>query len=106
MSEDGGGQPAWSPAGDRLYYRLGQRMVAVDIGYADDGRLSIGDAQVLFSGMFTSYGLGGANYALTPDGEHFIMLEATDRGDSYSDIQLVVNWQDEVHALLERAAAR
>ena len=98
----GGSQPKWSRDGQELFYRNGDFLMS---GPIESGatELTFGTPQPLFEGRF-DYGPGGSdgdgggiNYDVTPDGEHFVMLQLPEVGSSR--IIVVLNWTQE---LLER----
>ena len=102
VSTSGGMEPLWSPDGRELYYRStgGRQMFVVPI---DPGPpLTVGAPQRLFDGPYLNL-LGRSTYALSPDGERFLMLGLTaamgGEGDAGPQIVLVLNWHQE---LLER----
>lgn len=73
ISTDGGAEPIWSPDGQELFYRIGHRLMHVDVR---DGPLRAGVPATLFEhrhvpGTFT----GLANYDVTPDGGFMIVAE-------------------------------
>ncbi|HXV60222.1 MAG TPA: protein kinase, partial [Vicinamibacteria bacterium] len=50
ISNDGGDEPLWSPSGDELFYRSGNRMMVVPIAYRPG--LEPGSPRVLFEGEY------------------------------------------------------
>jgi serine/threonine-protein kinase len=103
VSVDGGVEPAWSRNGRELVFRSrdGIRMLSSDIQFSPEGEfVQISDPVNLFSGSFTSYQLDGPSYSVSADGEQFLMLQATDRGDAGTHVNLVLNWTVELDRLL------
>jgi Tol biopolymer transport system component len=75
VSRNGGTAPAWSPAGDELFYVNGEReLVAVD--FSADPDPTFGSPEVLFSvsGYEFEY-IRGALYDVASDGERFLMIK-------------------------------
>jgi serine/threonine-protein kinase len=93
VSTDGGLQPVWDPDGRTLYYRNGERMMAVQLTYLP--ALEAGRPEVLFSGSFGGAGRYSPSYDITADGERFLMV-AADPGK----IVVVLNWFEELKRLV------
>jgi len=53
---------------------------------------------VLFSGEFQNLTRGDADYDVTPDGQHFVMLER-DKETKPPPVILVANWLEELKSL-------
>jgi len=106
VSVGGGSEPAWHPRGTELYYRTETDLMAVSVDPAASN-LSVGAPRRVMADTYrrdTGGGSGGmANYAITPDGEAFIMVEdagATAGDGGAPDIYVVLDWLDEVRARL------
>ena len=99
VSSDGGDEPSWSADGRELYYRhLGDMMVVpISVNGAAIERAA---ARVLFSGNYHRDPYGDQSYDVGADGR-FLMLRPVAGGRV--DIQVALNWIDEVRARLERA---
>ena len=99
VSTDGGQVPTWSPKGDRLYYRQGAEMMVADVTGRDP--LVFGRPRPLFEG---GWDLPAGkylerNYAVAPDGEHFVMIRH-EPGEAIPDrVNIVLNWFDELQRL-------
>jgi len=106
VSVGGGSEPAWHPRGTELYYRTETDLRAVSVDPATS-TLSVGAPRRVMADTYrrdTGGASGGmANYAITPDGEAFIMIEdagATASDGGAPDIYVVLDWLDEVRARL------
>ena len=89
VSEEGGQQPVWSPTGDELFYRNGDKMMAVSI--QTEPVLSVGEPRVLFEGSYRANQRipQVQNYDISPDGQRFLMI----RDDTEpAQIRVVPNW--------------
>ena len=94
ISTDGGSQPVWARNGRELYYRIGNRMMAVTV--TSDATFSATKARVLFeTRAYLGLGLGGMSYDVTPEGE-FLMIEPDEADVPPSQINVVLNWLQEV----------
>lgn len=98
ISVDGGTEPKWARNGRELFYRIGDRMMAVPIDYTPT--LRPGTARMLFKGEFARLGWGQANYDVSADGR-FLMIQG-EQQDLPSHLRLVVNWFDEVRRIAPR----
>jgi len=102
ISTNGGTDPLWRRDGRQLYYRLGDQMMVVDITY--DPSLKTSKPRVLWRGNYlagagSSCGMAGptsANYDVTPDGEHFMMIEDASSTAESERLWVVSNWSVEL----------
>jgi len=96
VSSRGGTEPRWSPAGDELFYRAGDRMMAVSIRTTPT--LVVETPRVLFEGRFARMGWGQANYDVTRDGKRFLMVQGLDEALPTS-FKVIANWFEELKAV-------
>jgi Tol biopolymer transport system component len=92
VSSDGGSQPVWNPNGKEIFYRIGDRLMAVDVTATGD-ELRLSAPRTLFTRAF-AYGAGItlANYDVTRDGQRFLMV----RNDTQAArLRVVLNWRPE-----------
>ncbi len=96
VSEEGGGQPVWSPDGTELFYRIGNRMMVVSVQTKPTFRP--GRPEVLFEGEYLSSGYvsGYQYYDISPDGQQFVMIKEAGQGQ----INVVLNWFEELKRLV------
>ena len=95
VSTDGGEEPVWGRSGRELFYRNGERMMAVDI--ATQPTFSAGSPKVLFEGQYARNAYFIANYDVAPDGERFLMLKAVEQQEeALSQFNVVLNWFEEL----------
>jgi serine/threonine-protein kinase len=85
VSTDGGREAVWAATGGELFYRVGDRMMAVPIN--SNSHAPVGPARLLFSGRYGQSDL--PHYDVTRDGKRFVMIQAADAGRS---IQVIDNW--------------
>ncbi|MGH9255186.1 MAG: protein kinase domain-containing protein [Vicinamibacterales bacterium] len=95
VSTEGGTEPMWNRNGRELFYRDGNRMMAVSI--TSQPTLSVGKPIMLFEGQYESTQVTNANYDVSPDGQQFLMLKASAAlEDAPTQINVVVNWFEEL----------
>jgi Tol biopolymer transport system component len=96
VSTDGGTEPVWNPKGGELFYRSAKKMIAVDTTL--NPSFSAGQPHVLFEGDYLSidYPQLGSDYDVSADGQQFLMVKETARSASVQQINVVLNWLDEV----------
>jgi eukaryotic-like serine/threonine-protein kinase len=101
ISNDGGAEPVWSRNGRELFYRNGEKMMAVDI--ESEPAFKAGTPHMLFEkpGYFTS--TTRADYDVSPDGKRFLMMKATKQQETQTaltQINVVMNWTEELKRLV------
>jgi serine/threonine-protein kinase len=94
---EGGGEPVWSPDGRELFYRSGDRMMAVSI--QTEPTFRAGRPEVLFEGSYrtTPIPAGLQYYDISPDGQRFLMIK---RERELAQINVVLNWFEELKRLV------
>jgi serine/threonine-protein kinase len=100
-SVGGGNEPQWNPRGGELFYRNGDRMMAVPVDTT--AGFSAGKPHELFKGNYAPShgGYVRANYDVSPDGRRFLMLQPADAGATPpSQITVVLNWSEELKRLV------
>jgi serine/threonine-protein kinase len=97
ISDRGGTQPMWSRSGRELFYRDGDRMMAVNVTATPVFRADT--PKLLFEGHFESPAVR-ANYDVMPDGQHFVMVKAAERESTNRQLNIVVNWSEELRRRL------
>jgi Tol biopolymer transport system component len=97
ISTEGGYEPLWSRDGKELFYRCGDKMMAVTI--ETEPELKVGTPRELFKGQFrgTTSHLG-LSYDIAPDGR-FIMIQE-DEESAKTRINVVLNWFEELKRLV------
>jgi serine/threonine-protein kinase len=96
ISTDGGNEPAWNRNGRELFYRSGNKMMAVDV--TTQPTFSPGKPKVLFEGQYVAVqpGLTGTAYDVSPDGQRFLMVKESEASISATQINVVLNWFEEL----------
>jgi serine/threonine-protein kinase len=99
ISTDGGEEPAWSPDGRTLYYRQRDAVIAVGLTFRG-ATLDRAPARELFKGTYLRDHYGDVSWDVASDGR-FLMLRPV-RG-SRLQVEVMLNWIEEVRARLDRA---
>ena len=95
VSTAGGEEPVWAHNGE-LFYRNGEKMMAVDI--VTEPSLTIGSPKLLFERRFVKIPWSRTNYDVTRDGQRFIMV--ADAQEPPEQINIVLNWFEELKRLV------
>jgi len=99
VSTDGGSIPVWSRNGRELFFREGDRMMAVTV--ATEGAFTATKPRPLFEkALVDNY---SSQYDVTPDGD-FLMIEPGESDAPQTQINVVLNWLQELrpHATAPR----
>ena len=99
ISTEGGIETVWNPNGRELFYRTGNKMMAVDVA-ARPG-FTAGRPTLLFTGAFVQSPTCIPNYDVSRDGRRFLMIQPSPH-ENVTPIQItiVVNWFDELKRLV------
>ncbi len=101
ISSDGGTQPVWARSGKELFYRTGDKMMAVSL--RTEPTFEAQTPTVLFEGAY-SYGRSDVTpqYDVSRDGQRFVMIkEDSDQGEKpLTQINVVLNWFEELKRLV------
>jgi eukaryotic-like serine/threonine-protein kinase len=98
ISTEGGTEPVWNRNGRELFYRNGDKMIAVDIVTQPD--FTAGKPRVLFEGKHELSPGTFAYYDVSPDGQRFLMLKPSEAGETApTQINVVLNWFEELKRL-------
>ena len=97
--EEGGGEPVWSPDGSELFYRSGNRMMAVSV--ETEPTFRAGRPEVLFERRYVTSRISPGNpyYDISPDGQRFLMIKSAE-GSQSLQINVVQNWFEELKRLV------
>jgi Tol biopolymer transport system component len=92
ISTQGGTQPLWNPSGKEIFYRSGDKMMAVDV--TTTPHVTLSTPRVLFEQRY-AYGAGitMANYDVTQDGQRFIMVKDE---SGAARLNVILNWLSEL----------
>jgi hypothetical protein len=89
-------EPAWNRNGRELFYRSGNKMMAVEV--TAHPSFAAGKPKMLFEGAYLSVAPGQTNtaYDVSPDGQRFLMVKEVGRAVSSTQINVVQNWFEEL----------
>ena len=93
ISTDGGTEPRWAHSGE-IFYRSGGKMMAVETKLKPT--FSADKPKMLFEGSYLPTLQTMANYDVTPDGQRFLMVKASEQDASARQINVVLNWFEEL----------
>jgi Tol biopolymer transport system component len=95
ISTEGGTEPAWNRNGRELFYRSGDKMMAVDI--ATQPAFAAGKPRMLFEGPYAPAPYPTTNYDVSPDGQRFLMIKPSEQEQAApTQINVVLNWFEEL----------
>jgi serine/threonine-protein kinase len=91
ISTGGGSEPVWSPDGRELFYRDGDRLMAVTVGGGPV--LAPATPRLLFDGPYVRSLGPYPNYDVAPDGRRFLMIKPA-APVAPRQIEVVLHWLD------------
>jgi Tol biopolymer transport system component/tRNA A-37 threonylcarbamoyl transferase component Bud32 len=97
ISSEGGAEPLWSRNGRELFYRSGDKMMAVEIDTRSS--FSAGKPKSLFQGRYLPAPAQTANYDVAPDGR-FLMIKPGGEEQAPTQVNVVLNWFEELKRLV------
>jgi len=96
ISTDGGNEPRWAPDGRELFYRKGDKMMAVSI--QTEPNFEAGPPRLLFERAYAQNHVGSlSNYDVDSEGR-FLMIKEGEAGQA--QIKVVLNWFEELKRLV------
>jgi serine/threonine-protein kinase len=97
ISLTGGTEPTWSPVSSTVFYRDGKSFDAADVSWR--GGTATVKRRTLFPDVYSAGGPSRANYAVAPDGKHFLFLKSAGQD---SKTTVTENWFEEVRRRMAR----
>ena len=95
ISTEGGTEPVWNRNGRELFYRSGNKMMAVDV--TTQTGFAAGKPRMLFEGPYLPTPITFPNYDVSSDGQRFLMLKPTEQAQAApTQINVVLNWFEEL----------
>jgi Tol biopolymer transport system component len=98
ISTEGGTEPVWSRNGRELFYRSGDKMMAVEIDARSS--FSAGKPKSLFQGRYLPATAQNVNYDVSPDGRRFLMIKPGGEEQAPTQVNLVLSWFEELKRLV------
>ncbi|MDA2938462.1 protein kinase, partial [Acidobacteria bacterium AH-259-A15] len=95
ISTDGGTEPLWARSGKELFYRNGDKLMAVQIDTASG---LAGTPTLLFEGPYAHFAFA-PGYDLAPDNQRFLMVK-TPPESAPRQVNVVLNWFQELKRLV------
>jgi len=92
VSFQGGEEPIWSPKGDELFYRNGDKWLSVPI--STEGGFKPGTPRELFRGPY--WNIAGVSYDIARDGRRFLLLKPVHQEEPVTELKVVLNWFEEL----------
>ena len=96
ISTEGGTEPRWAADGRELFYRLGAKMMVVEV--QSEPAFSSGRPQLVFEEPYLTDQFGTSNYDLSPNGQQFLMIKQEQQEGA--SINVVLNWFEELKRLV------
>ncbi len=100
ISVSGGTEPVWSHAGNEIFYRIGDRMMAVRV--ASTRGFDVETPHVLFQGHFVPTRRGEAAYDVSPDDRRFVMVQRNLESVA-TNLNVVLNFSGELRRRVPEA---
>ena len=95
VSTQGGTQPMWNRNGKEIFYRIGNKMMVVEV--SGSVNLTLSQPRQLFDQRYVFQNISLANYDVSPDGQRFVMVkDETGSGR----LNVVLNWAEELKRLV------
>src|SRR5262249_41859201 len=107
ISTEGGLEPLWAPDGRELFYRVYANWYNALLDYVSQNTvmavsllagppLLVTKPRLFFEGAYAAPGFSGQLYDLAADGRRFLMVKQSDPPPAPTQINVVLNWSDEV----------
>lgn len=97
ISTEGGAEPLWSRDGRELFYRNGDKLMAVSL--TTTPTVSAARPRMLFEGRYELSAPGYTGYDIHPDGQRFVMIKPVAES-SKQQMNFVLNWSEELKRIV------
>jgi Tol biopolymer transport system component/predicted Ser/Thr protein kinase len=96
ISTEGGTEPLWNRNGRELFYRSGNKMMAVQVEAQPS--FSASKPTMLFEREYAAsqFPATGIAYDVSADGQRFLMVKEIEQASSATQINVVLNWFEEL----------
>lgn len=95
ISAAGGSEPVWSPGGNEIFYRNGDKMMSVEVKTTPGFAAST--PRLLFEGNYRHGVTYRPDYDVTPDGKRFLMVRGSEQPPVAAQITVVPNWVEKAN---------
>jgi serine/threonine-protein kinase len=93
ISTSGGAEPVWSSTGKEIFYRSGEKMMVAAV--VSGQTFSAENPRMLFEGRFVPSRRGEAGYAVSSDGQRFVMVKR-EQPAALTQLNVVLDWFEDV----------
>jgi Tol biopolymer transport system component len=97
ISTEGGNEVVWSRDGREVFYRSGDAMMAVSV--MPGAVLNVGRPRKLFEKQYEPTLALWPNYDVSLDGQRFLMVKTVEQEAAPTQINVVLNWAEELKRL-------
>jgi WD40 repeat protein len=101
ISTDGGSEPMWSPTGREIFYRNGDKMMAVSLETRPI--FAIAKSRLVSQTPYAHISSDIPNYDVAPDGQRLLMVKENQQKGTVTQLNVVLNWFED---LKQRAGER
>jgi eukaryotic-like serine/threonine-protein kinase len=96
VSTNGGTEPVWSRNGREIFYRIGDKMMSVNVTTQPRFSASKPTMLFVFDDRHTEPIAGTPNYDVSLDDQHFLMLKPSEEVQAATQIHVALNWVEEL----------
>ena len=97
VSANGGSDPVWARNGRELFYRIGRKIMSVELGAGPVFTAST--PRPVFEGDYIA-GAPLVDFDVHPDGRRFLMIRSAQPDPPVTHVNVVLNWFDELERVL------
>ena len=94
ISNEGGIHPVWSFDGRELFYRVGDKVMVVEI--RTGSVVTAGKPRLLFEEQYVMESSPVRTFSVSPDGRRFVMLKQS----TQAQLNIILNWTEELKRLV------
>lgn len=81
VSFEGGEEPRYCAANNMLYYRNGNKLMAISLTFDANRKASLGTSKIIFEDDYW-VNVPGYSYEISPDGKQFLLIRATGKRET------------------------
>jgi Tol biopolymer transport system component len=94
ISTDGGAEPLWSPIGRELFYRNGDKMMAVTL--ETKPAFAVSKSRLVFEAPYAHISSDIPNFDVARDGQRLLMVKENQEKATVTRLNVVVNWFEDL----------